>query len=207
MNDELYTIQNSLKGNVGVIILSGHITNVENTANSIRAELELLKNDPRCKSALLEMVNCYGGNVYEGEGILHYMDEFKKSKPLNTKGIGIIASMGFSIYLKGDEREMVKGSRLMSHEVKGGISGSAEQIESYADNVKKLNAEMVKNIASMIQKDEAYVTANLMRPGVDTYISADKAYKLGLSTKRPVSGSLKQDIPQNLAKTGTVNFH
>lgn len=204
-----FEIINKAAGQKGLIILTGLISSEKNAANSIRAAIEAYNADNRYSSILIEIVNCYGGSVYEGLGILHYMRASKK--PIHTKVVGIAASMAFPIFLGGAEREMVQGSRIMCHEVKGGIQGSADQVESYSKELKQANKDLLLEITSMTEMDESHVVANLMRPGVDTYLTADECYKNGLATAAPTAGKIKKDIPQNVLEStepqAVVNYY
>jgi ATP-dependent Clp protease protease subunit len=141
-------------------------------------------------------INCLGGSILEGLA----MYDMITASPMKCKTIceGVAASMAAILFEAGDERVMYPNSRLMIHRAQGGISGDADSIKAYADQVQSCE-DSIKSIL----KDRAGLSDkqvnDLMQSGVDTWITADDAVnKYHLADSIQPSAKTINITPQNL---------
>jgi ATP-dependent Clp protease, protease subunit len=124
-----------------------------------------------------------GGSITEG---IQMYNRAKRSKSeVNIDVEGIAASMASALLMAGKKRRMAKHSRLMLHQGKGGIKGSANQILEYALQLKKWNNTLAGIYSEAIawkhpEHDAQWVKDNWLAEGKDTWFTAEEALEAGL---------------------------
>lgn len=174
------------------IVLSGIITDEQNTANQLMSAIK-----EQCafgEPVELLLQNCYGGNVYEGIPVYNAV----RSAQMDTRVEGLCASMGTIIAAGGVNRIMGRMSRQMIHAPKGSVEGSAADMRSGAEHLDQLTNDFAAIYAGITGMD-AKTVAKKWLDGTDHYLSAQECLDLGIATAL-VDGDVKASVPDNIFK-------
>lgn len=149
-----------------------------------------------------------GGSMTEGFQIHGRMQ--RSPADINTDVEGIAASMGAIIALAGKRRRISRHGRIMIHQGRAGVAGSANKIISEGENLKEMNKTMANIIAEAIhwkhpERDAQWVQDNWMPEGRDTWFSAEKALEEGLVHE--VYDSRLADLPAKASFSEAVAFY
>ncbi len=157
-----------------IIFLAGPISDA--VANLVIAQiLFLAAKDPKRDIKLY--INTPGGSVTAGLAIydtIQYVD-----CDVSTICVGMAASMGATLLAAGTKgkRFALPNSEILMHQVAGGISGQATEIEIGAKQIikmkQKLNQILAKHTGQPMEKVEKDTDR-------DFYMSAEEAKKYGL---------------------------
>ena len=157
-----------------IIFLVGPIT--DSVANSTIAQmLFLASKDP--KKDIQLYINTPGGSVTDGMAIYDTMQYVKPD--ISTVCIGLAASMGATLLAAGKKgkRFALPNSQVLLHQVAGGVTGEAVEIEITAKQIikikEKLNKILEKHTGQPLEKIERDTDR-------DFYLSADEAKEYGL---------------------------
>lgn len=174
------------------IILSGYITDEQNTANQLMAVIteQCLYGQP----VELVLQNCYGGNVYEGIPVHNAV----RDAGIDTRVEGLCASMGTIIAAGGKNRIMGRMSRQMIHAPQGKAEGGAAAMRSQADHLDQLSNDFAAIYAGLTGLTPEAVAKKWL-DGTDHYLSAQECLKLGIATAL-VDGEVKNAVPDNVFK-------
>lgn len=176
------------KGSTGILFMTGSIGGEEGLQEAdIIASLNKLKE--KHKNVTVHLRNFMGGAVTDGSLVYN---EFEAAG-VNTIAEGIVASFGTVLFAAGKEREIVRFSRLMIHDARGGFSGTSNQMRAHADFMDTWSNEMAGVFSEKMNKPVADVQAEYF-DGEDHWITADQAVKMGLATKQ-VKGAIKKAAP------------
>jgi ATP-dependent Clp protease protease subunit len=157
-----------------IIFLTGPIT--DNVANSIIAQmLFLASKDP--KKDIQLYINTPGGSVTAGLAIYDTMQYVKS--PIATICFGLAGSMGAVLLAAGEKgkRFALPNSEILLHQVAGGASGQASEIEITAKQIVKIKNKLNKIIADHTGKKLERVEKDTDR---DFYLSAKDAKEYGI---------------------------
>lgn len=189
-----FNITAKAKNKVGVLVVSGYINPYNNNAgNQLVQAFEKL--DEKHDEILIILRNCYGGDVYEGIPTFNHL---LNSDKVNTRAEGLVASMGFMLFLSGKKREMAPMSRLMSHRIMSGLYGTSLQLRNTAEEMDKLEDDFKQAISNITGKTAEYITNNWMKEGVDKYFNTTEAKEAGLATDLIPGKETKNALPENL---------
>ena len=157
-----------------IIFLAGQITDLN--ANVVIAQiLYLASKDP--KRDIKIYINSPGGSVTAGLAIYDTM-QFVKC-PVSTICVGLTGSMAAILLAAGakGKRFALPNAEIMLHQVAGGVSGQASEIEITAKQIMKLkeslNKILVKHTGQPISKIEKDTDR-------DYYLTAEEAKEYGL---------------------------
>ena len=157
-----------------IVFLVGPIADV--VANSIIAQfLFLASKDPNKDIQLY--INTPGGSVTAGMAIYDTMQYVKPS--ISTVCIGLAASMGATLLAAGakGKRFALPNSQILLHQVAGGVTGQAVEIEITARQIIKIKEKLNKILAK-------HTGQSLEKVGKDTdrdfYMTAEEAKEYGL---------------------------
>jgi len=157
-----------------IIFLAGQITDLN--ANVVIAQiLYLASKDP--KRDIKIYINSPGGSVTAGLAIYDTM-QFVKC-PVSTICVGLTGSMAAILLAAGakGKRFALPNAEIMLHQVAGGVSGQASEIEITAKQIMKLkenlNEILVKHTGQPIHKIEKDTDR-------DYYLTAEEAKEYGL---------------------------
>ena len=126
------------------------------------------------------IVNSPGGHVESGDTI-HDMIRFV-GKRVKMIGTGWVASAGAHIFLgaKKENRFCLPFTRFLLHQPLGGVRGQASDITIEAEEIIKMRARLIKEIAVETGQPYEKVVADTER---NFWIGAEDAVKYGLASK------------------------
>lgn len=157
-----------------IIFLAGPINDI--AANSIIAQLLFLASKDPQKDIQL-YINTPGGSVTAGMAIYDTMQYVKPD--ISTVCVGMAASMGATLLAAGKngKRFALPNSQVLLHQVAGGVTGEAVEIEITAKQIvkikEKLNNILAKHTGRPLEKIERDTDR-------DFYLSAEEAKEYGL---------------------------
>jgi len=157
-----------------IIFLAGPI--IDPVANSIIAQLLFLAmKDPNKDIQLY--INTPGGSVTAGMAIYDTMQYVKSD--ISTVCIGLAASMGATLLAAGKagKRFALPNSQVLLHQVAGGVTGEAVEIEITAKQIIKIKEKLNKILAKHTGQPLEKIEKDTDR---DFYLSADEAKEYGL---------------------------
>lgn len=157
-----------------IIFLAGPINDM--VANSVIAQmLFLASSDP--KKDIQLYVNTPGGSVTAGMAIYDTMQYVKC--PISTVCVGMAASMGATLLAAGEKRKRfaLPNSQILLHQVAGGVSGQASEIEITAKQIIKIKEKLNKILAKHTGQSLDKISKDTDR---DFYLDADEAKEYGI---------------------------
>ena len=157
-----------------IIFLVGPITDV--VANSVIAQLLFLTNQNPNKDIQL-YINSPGGSVTAGMAIYDTMQYVKAD--ISTVCVGLAGSMAAVILASGakGKRFALPNAEILLHQVMGGVSGEAVEIEITAKQIIKIKDKLNKIIAKHTDQPLEKVEKDTDR---DFYLSAEDAKNYGI---------------------------
>ena len=148
----------------------------DNVANLMIAQLLFLEaEDPESDISLY--INCPGGLVSAGLAIYDTMQYLRPQ--VQTICIGQAASMGAILLAAGapGKRYALPNCRIMIHQLMGGFSGQAEDIDIQAREIVRLTVTLNDVLAKHTGKDPKQIEQDTQR---DYYFSGEEAKAYGL---------------------------
>src|SRR5471030_3222384 len=132
------------------------------------------------------IVNSPGGHVESGDTI-HNMLRFVGSR-VKMIGTGWVASAGAHIYLgaKKENRYCLPFTRFLLHQPLGGVQGQASDITIEAEEIIKMRARLIREIAMETGQPYEKVVTDTER---NFWMGAEEAQKYGLVNKIVASAS------------------
>ena len=157
-----------------IIFLAAPIT--DPVANSIIAQLLFLASKDPNKDIQL-YINTPGGSVTAGMAIYDTMQYVKSD--ISTVCIGLAASMGATLLAAGKKgkRFALPNSQVLLHQVAGGVTGEAVEIEITAKQILKIKEKLNKILAKHTGQPLEKIESDTDR---DFYLSAEEAKEYGL---------------------------
>ena len=122
-------------------------------------------------------INSEGGVVDTGFDIFSYLKSLQL--PITTVGSGLVASIATVIFMAGDKRILTTGTEFMIHSPMGGIDGTAEQIEQYAQEVRDCENRLIKFYSQQTGLNSEAIQPLLRN---ETWLTEDQATSLGFAT-------------------------
>jgi len=157
-----------------IIFLAGPINDA--VANSIIAQMLFLASKDPNKDIQL-YINTPGGSVTAGLAIYDTMQYVKC--PISTVCVGMAGSMGATLLAAGTKgkRFALPNSQVLLHQVAGGVTGEAVEIEITAKQIVKIKEKLNKILAKHTGQPLAKVEKDTDR---DFYLSAEEAKEYGI---------------------------
>ena len=157
-----------------IVFLGGQVNDM--VANSIIAQFLFLASKDE-KKDIQFYLNSPGGSVTAGLAIYDTMQHVKC--PVSTVCVGMAASMGAVLLAAGakGKRFALPNSEIMLHQVMGGVSGEAVEIEITAKQIIKIREKLNTIIAKHTGQDVKKIANDTDR---DFYLSAEEAKEYGL---------------------------
>jgi len=157
-----------------IIFLAGPIN--DNVANSVIAQfLFLASKDPQKDIQLY--INTPGGSVTSGMAIYDTMQYIKPE--ISTVCVGLAASMGATLLAAGTKgkRFALPNSQILLHQVAGGVTGQAVEIEITAKQIIKIKEKLNNILAKHTGQSLDKISKDTDR---DFYLTAEEAKEYGL---------------------------
>jgi len=160
--------------NERIIFLGTPVT--EDIANLIVAQLIHLESEDPDKDVSI-YVNSPGGSVYAGLAIYDAMQFIKPD--VSTICVGVAMSMGALLLGGGADgkRMALPNSKILIHQVSGGFSGQASDIEIHAKEIIDVRQRLDEIIAKHTKQDLEKVAKDTER---DYFMSAEEAKEYNL---------------------------
>ena len=157
-----------------IIFLVGPVN--DQTANLVVAQLLFLESENPDKDISF-YINSPGGSVSAGMAIYDTMNFIKPD--VSTLCAGMAASMGAFLLAAGakGKRIALPNSKVMIHQVLGGMSGQATDIEIHARDILKTKATMNRILAERTGQPLEKIERDTER---DYFLDADEAMTYGL---------------------------
>jgi len=157
-----------------IIFLAGPVS--DPVANSIIAQLLFLASQDPKKDIQL-YINSPGGSVTAGLAIYDTMQYVKC--PISTVCVGLAASMAATLLAAGShgKRFVLPNSEILLHQVMGGVTGEAIEIEITAKQIVKIKDKLNKILAKHTRQPLERVEKDTDR---DFYLSAEEAKEYGI---------------------------
>ena len=157
-----------------IIFLAGPIT--DPVANSIIAQILFLASKDPNKDIQL-YINTPGGSVTAGLAIYDTMQYVKS--PISTVCIGLAGSMGATLLAAGSKgkRFALPNAEILLHQVAGGVTGEAVEIEITAKQIIKIKDKLNRILAKHTGQPIERVEKDTDR---DFYLSAEEAKEYGI---------------------------
>ena len=157
-----------------IIFLAGPVSDV--LANSVIAQiLFLTSKDP--KKDIQLYINTPGGSVTAGMAIYDTMQYVKPD--ISTVCLGLAASMGATLLAAGTKgkRFALPNSQALLHQVAGGVTGQATEIEITAKQIIRIKEKLNKILAKHTGQPLTKIERDTDR---DFYLTAEEAKEYGL---------------------------
>jgi ATP-dependent Clp endopeptidase proteolytic subunit ClpP len=142
-----------------------------------------------------------GGSVLDGWAIANGI----KNHPAHVVATveGLAASMGSVVLLSADEIQVPQNAYVMIHNVSGGAFGEAEELESMAALMRKLQDDVTDFYANATGKDREEI-AEMM--AAETWMNGEDAVEHGFATRvlEPVKAAACADLDTLVAKFENV---
>ena len=157
-----------------IIFLAGPINDV--MANSAIAQMLFLASQNPNKDIQL-YINTPGGSVTAGLAIYDTMQYVKC--PISTVCFGLAGSMGATLLAAGEKgkRFALPNAEVLLHQVAGGVTGAAIEIEITAKQIIKIKEKLNKILAKHTGQPLERIEKDTDR---DFYLSADEAKEYGI---------------------------
>lgn len=157
-----------------IVLLGGPINDL--VANSIIAQLLFLAAKDPSKDIQL-YINSPGGMVTAGLAIYDTMQYVKS--PISTVSVGMAGSMAAILLAAGNKgkRYALPNSEILLHQVMGGVSGEAVEVEITAKQIVKIKDKLNKILAKHTGQPLERLEKDTDR---DFYLSAEEAKEYGI---------------------------
>jgi len=145
-----------------------------------RVSQRLLALSAESKEPILLVLSSPGGHVESGD-MIHDMIKFVKPV-VRTLGTGWVASAGALIFVAAEKenRFCLPNTRFLLHEPRGGVGGSASEIDIQAREVLRMRERLNKIFAAATGQSLDKIVADTHR---DFWMSADEAVEYGVVKK------------------------
>ena len=176
-----------------IVFIGSEIDPYNQISNSVIAQLLFLQMQDPNKDINM-YINSPGGSVSSGLAIYDTMQFV--TCDINTYCIGMCASMGAVLLSAGTtgKRFALPNSDIMIHQVSGGASGTASDVERTVEHMYSLKKRLNKILAKHTGKTENQIEKDADR---DHWMSAKEAADYGLVDNVMES---KKDIPDETKK-------
>ena len=160
--------------NERIVFLGTPVT--EDIANLVVAQLIHLESEDPDKDISM-YINSPGGSVYAGLAIYDTMQYIKPD--LQTICVGVAMSMGALLLAGGaaEKRMALPNSKILIHQVSGGFSGQATDIEIHAKEIIDVRRRLDEIISKHTGQDFEKVAKDTER---DYFMSAEEAKEYNL---------------------------
>lgn len=157
-----------------IIFLVGPISDI--AANSIIAQMLFLASKDSNKDIQI-YINTPGGSVTAGLAIYDTMQYVKC--PISTVCVGLAGSMGATLLAAGakGKRFALPNAEILLHQIAGGVTGEAVEIEITAKQIIKIKDKLNKILARHTGQPLEKVEKDTDR---DFYLSSEEAKEYGI---------------------------
>jgi len=185
-------------GRVARVDIMGPIGGWDVSGSEFLRELKALGNDV---DTIDLRIHSPGGSVLDGWAIANGI----KNHPAHVvaRVEGLAASMGSVVLMSADEIEVPQNAYVMIHNVSGGAFGEADELESMAALMRKLQDDVTDFYANATGKDREEI-AEMM--AAETWMNGEDAVEHGFATRvlEPVKAAACADLETLVSKFENV---
>lgn len=185
-------------GRVARVDITGPIGGWDVSGSEFLRELKALGNDV---DTIDLRIHSPGGSVLDGWAIANGI----KNHPAHVvaRVEGLAASMGSVVLMSADEIEVPQNAYVMIHNVSGGAFGEADELESMAALMRKLQDDVTDFYANATGKDRQEI-AEMM--AAETWMNGEDAVEHGFATRvlEPVKAAACADLETLVSKFENV---
>jgi ATP-dependent Clp protease, protease subunit len=138
-------------------------------------------------------INSDGGYVQVGIDIYNYLKSLEV--PINTIGVGVVASIATVIFMAGSKRTLRKGAEFMIHLPAGKAQGTSEDFKQYIEVMEKAEKQILS-----IYKAETGLSDEALLPLLknETWMDAETALSMKFTTEAEIEFALVAKALYNL---------
>lgn len=168
--------------NTGKLFISDYIGVFTNEDNQLYNGVQLVDVVSQVRAlgevdAYEVIINSGGGVVDTGNDIFHYLKSL--NKPIKTVAKGTCASIATVIFMAGTERVIMPNCQFMVHNPSGGVQGTADDIELYSKEIKRIQNELIDFYSKELNTTKEAI-APILRD--ETFLTPDQAVQIGFAT-------------------------
>jgi ATP-dependent Clp protease protease subunit len=130
------------------------------------------------KGEVYLFINSYGGYIEESMGFIDVLQNMENN--LVTVAFGVAMSMGAVLLSLGDERYATENTKIMIHEVGGGVFGTVSDMQNTIDSATKLQDKLFTIISNTTGRDKDELLE--LVKGQDYFMDTAKALELNMIT-------------------------
>lgn len=139
-------------------------------------------------------VNCFGGDVYEGNAIYNHV--LNSRRTINSYIVGVAASFGAIIPQATKKIYMSKYARYMTHAARVScLEVTADEMEHQIKLIRGLDTDMAERLATRTKKTVEQAKAEYINP-MDKWFNAKDAKDEGLVDE--VYNGIEIDVPETI---------
>jgi ATP-dependent Clp protease protease subunit len=175
MADDKKSSSSDLRSN-GIFLFTYDVDE-DSSADAIEFILEANLEENPSYDHLSLIINSRGGGVFEGFALL---DVIAGSRiPVQTIGIGIIASMGLLIFMSGKHRVLTPNTMIMSHQWWGVNWGKEHELIAARKKNELISNMIIEHYRKHTKMKEKEIRKFLL-PESDIWLTAAEAKKFGI---------------------------
>lgn len=166
--------------NESIIYLHGDIT--MGTLFDLIAKIRIIINNRPEECAgdpITILLNSNGGEVYEANGIIDYIESLEVKVNIIARGRALSAAALLLCSATG-LRAASKSTVIMIHEASSEVAGRSSDIKANADHIDELETAFYQRLATVSNQPEDFWHKSCRK---DFYMTAGKAFELGLIDK------------------------
>lgn len=141
-------------------------------SNSIADKLKSFNGEP-----ITIRVNSKGGDVFDAHAIKNLLREYPGKKTVYIDGLAASAASYIAI-ASADELHLKRGSIVMIHPAKSGVSGTSSQIRKMADVLDKLTGQIADEYVLKSNKSKQEILSAM---NAETWLSPDECKEFGFN--------------------------
>ena len=135
---------------------------------------------PPAPAPIVLDIQSHGGYVRDGFSLIAAIEQ--SEAPVHTRVNGYAFSMGFALFLSGEERMISRHAETMYHQISAGHEGTLHDLEDDLVISKRLNRQLENYVVErckLTKKD----LQQIYRTNQDRYFVATECLELGIATK------------------------
>ena len=123
------------------------------------------------------IISSHGGDMHAQWALVDIMAG--SNIPINTIGLGVVASAAFLIFITGKHRVLTPNTTILSHEYSTTISGKRHDLVAVRKEFEDFDKRMLDHYVKYTKLTEKQIKKKLLRES-DIYITAEEALELGV---------------------------
>ena len=158
------------------------MTTLKETIKTVVGDIADDEADKEQECEIEMFISTPGGNADDMFAIYDVMRLVKDECDIKVTGVGKVMSAGVLLLAAGTKgkRRIGKNCRVMIHSVIGGVHGGFYNVENEMDEIRWVQTQYIKMLASETDMSQAQLKKMLQRK-VNVYLSAEEAVEMGIA--------------------------